>query len=74
MATAFIFVCFLCSCEKLVKIPDPINAVTTEKVFSDDNSATAALMGVYSQMINGGATHQFSCGLATILGVIHQMI
>jgi starch-binding outer membrane protein, SusD/RagB family len=68
LAIVFIFVCFLGSCEKLVEIPDSINAVTTEKVFSDDNSATAALMGVYSQMINGGATQQFSCGLATILG------
>ena len=67
-AAAFILICFLGSCEKLVEIPDSINAVTTEKVFSDDNSATAALMGVYSQMINGGAIQQFSCGLATILG------
>ena len=65
---AVIIVCLLSSCEKLLEIPESINAVTTEKVFKDDQSATAALMGVYSQLINGGATQQFSCGLATILG------
>jgi hypothetical protein len=63
-----IFSCILASCEKLVEIPESINAVTTEKVFSNDNNATAALMGVYSQLINSGATLQYSCGLATILG------
>lgn len=68
MIKAVIMVCMLSSCEKLVEIPESINSVTTEKVFKDDQSATAALMGVYSQLINTGASQQFSSGLATILG------
>jgi hypothetical protein len=41
---------FSVSCNKLVQIPNPISSVTAPQVFSSNATATAALMGIYSDM------------------------
>ncbi|SEW52824.1 RagB/SusD family nutrient uptake outer membrane protein [Chitinophaga arvensicola] len=41
-------------CNKLLDIPDPINSITTNQVFQNDEQAGAALNGLYSYLINGG--------------------
>jgi hypothetical protein len=38
----------LCSCKKLVEVDTPKNQLTTDKVFADSTSATAAVVGVYA--------------------------
>lgn len=65
---AVIIACLCSSCEKLVEIPDSIHAITTKQVFDSDRNATAALMGVYSQLINSDVDQNFSAGLVTKLG------
>jgi starch-binding outer membrane protein, SusD/RagB family len=37
-------------CNKLVQVPGPISSVTTHVVFSADADATAAMLGIYSNM------------------------
>lgn len=57
------------SCDKLVGVGMPITNIVAEKVFSTDAQATAAMGGVYTQMINGassavnGHTSNFASGL-----------
>ncbi len=38
------------SCNKLVRVPLPISSVTSNQVYSSDATATAAMLGIYSQM------------------------
>jgi hypothetical protein len=49
------------ACKKLIEIGEPINTLTTSEIFSTDATATSAMYGVYSSMING-----FDGGLASI--------
>lgn len=51
---SFIVLCTLVfsSCKKMIAIPDPINTITTDKVFDNDNQANSAMAGAYSQLIN----------------------
>lgn len=75
-----IYVCFaglilmVCSsCKKLVTIPEPIDTITTAKVFANDIQANSAMAGVYSVMINDVSGNSigysgFATGLSTILG------
>jgi hypothetical protein len=76
-------ICLLClitsiaimGCKKLVTVGPPINTITTTEVFSTDGTATSAMAGVYSLMINGNSpgsaysasNTQFSAGLSTSL-------
>jgi len=39
------------SCKKFIQIPPPSNQLVSSTVFSDDNIATAALTGIYSNMM-----------------------
>ena len=39
------------SCKKFVTIDPPQDQVVSSSVFGDDNTATAAVVGLYSQMI-----------------------
>jgi exonuclease III len=41
----------LSGCKKFVEIDEPIDRITTSSVFSNDQSATSAVLGVYSQMM-----------------------
>src|ERR1700744_2477706 len=64
------------ACKKLIAIDEPINTLTTTEVFSTDATATSAMAGVYSTMINGpdgglainSNSTEFSAGIATLLG------
>ncbi len=38
----------LAACKKLIEIPSPQNQLTTDKVFADSSSATAAMVNVYA--------------------------
>jgi len=39
------------SCKKFIEVNPPANVVTTETLFSDDQTATSAINGLYSQMM-----------------------
>lgn len=67
----FLLICL--SCKKLVTIPEPVTTATTAKIFSNDTQASAAMAGVYTQLINGpdGISYGYSgfaTGLSTFLG------
>jgi hypothetical protein len=61
------------ACKKLVTVDEPINTITTTEVFSTDATATSAMAGIYSKMVNGpnaGTTSSFmtfSAGLTTFI-------
>ena len=40
----------LTSCKKLIEIDGPIESVTSEKIFDNEENATAALTGIYARM------------------------
>ena len=42
---------FFTSCKKFIEVDPPVNVVTTEALFSDDQNATSAINGLYSQMM-----------------------
>lgn len=54
------------ACRKLVTIPPPQNAVVPQTVFSSDNLAVAAVVNIYSSMINSG--NKYSNSISTICG------
>ncbi|MNK26566.1 SusD family protein [compost metagenome] len=67
-----LMVIIISSCKKLVEIPQPVDSMTTVKVFSTDNQANSAMAGVYSIMIHskaGGSSGYtgFATGLTTLL-------
>ncbi|MBB5439390.1 hypothetical protein HDC92_003083 [Pedobacter sp. AK017] len=45
-------------CNKLVEIDPPVDTITTEQVFADDNNAIAAVTGIYSKL--AGKNEPFS--------------
>lgn len=65
----FAAVILMCaSCKDMIAIPDPINTVTTDKVFENDTQANSAMTGSYSQLINEEGGLSFGNGLTTSLG------
>lgn len=54
---------FFTSCKKFVNIPLPDNQLTSDFVFTNDNSALGALNGIYSKMIEND--QQFCSGYTT---------
>lgn len=58
----------LCSqitaCKKTVHIDEPVHLITTEAVFSSDKTATAAIAGIYSEMMR--TRYYFASGAMTI--------
>ena len=52
-------------CNKFVKVPEPINSVTTGQVFSTDATAIAAILGIYSNMSGSEGQQSFSDYLTT---------
>ena len=74
-AIIFLLLLYISACSKLVTIPEPSSSITISEVFSSDATATSAIAGIYTQLINGTygvnnsnyATNVFSNGLATIL-------
>lgn len=51
--TMVIFLCF-CGCKKLVTVDTPANLLTSDKIFESDNTATSAVLGIYTKMMAGG--------------------
>src|SRR6202000_3441831 len=66
------------ACKKLIAIDEPINTLTTTEIFSTDATATSAMAGIYSTMINGpdgglavnSYGSEFSAGSTTLLGCL----
>lgn len=50
IVSSFLFI-FFCSCKKFVSIPAPLTQVETSRIFENDQAATAAAVGLYSQMM-----------------------
>lgn len=46
----FLLVLAFTSCKKFIEIPSPINQLNVNSVFTDDKTATAAIVGIYSDM------------------------
>ncbi|MDR3697040.1 RagB/SusD family nutrient uptake outer membrane protein [Mucilaginibacter sp.] len=79
-ATCLLLCFFTCTvqlgCKKLIAVDEPINTLTTTELFSSDATATSAMAGIYTVMINGSsggsvpasAGSIFSAGLTTTLG------
>ncbi|MDP9078901.1 MAG: RagB/SusD family nutrient uptake outer membrane protein [Bacteroidota bacterium] len=42
----------MASCRKFIEVPPPINSIVTSQVFADSADATAAINGIYINMIN----------------------
>jgi hypothetical protein len=51
----------LISCDKYLSLDPPVDKVTTEVVFTNDDAAKSAIVGIYSRMAASG----FTCGDAT---------
>ena len=51
------------SCKKFVGVPLPVNQLNAEDVFTDDKTATAAIVGIYSNM-------EFSLPVSTFLTLL----
>jgi hypothetical protein len=47
------FVILFLSCKKFVEVAPPKNELITSTVFSDDQTATSAIVGIYNRMMNG---------------------
>ncbi len=54
-----------CACKKLVEIPPPVNQLTTENVFNNDATATAAQLNIYNKMNGIGANIELQAGLSS---------
>lgn len=55
---------FCSSCQKFVEIPAPINQIVNPIPFKDDATATATVIGIYSEMMR--APNQFSDNLTSL--------
>lgn len=40
-------------CRKLTQVPEPVNTITTAETFSNKANATAAILGIYNDMVTG---------------------
>lgn len=58
-------ICFLLiSCKKFATVDPPDNLIISNTAFTSDASATATVIGIYSEMMN--STQQFSAGYTTL--------
>lgn len=60
---------FVLSCKKFVTIDPPQDRVVAGTVFVDDATATAAVVGIYSQMIGGFSGYMMTGALSTYPGL-----
>jgi len=56
----------LMSCNKLVSVPPPVASITTSQVFADSADASAAVLGIYQNMINTGGGLGYGDGFISI--------
>lgn len=57
------------SCKKLIEIPEPKTQVSSETVFSDFETANAAMLGLYSQMMSSELNME-NGGLSVFGGIL----
>ena len=57
----------LASCRKFIEIPAPINSITSDQIFVDSVNATAAINGIYINMMNNGFSTGFANSTTTML-------
>lgn len=55
------------SCKKLIGIDPPRDTITDEQIFGNNDGATDAITGIYSNMINTQADLKFASGGITVL-------
>jgi len=55
----------LVGCKKFLEIPLPKDRLVSDAVFTDDNSATSAIIGIYSDMMQTRKIHSFNSSLLT---------
>ena len=63
---ALTMILFITSCKKLVQIDEPVSSITTKGTFSTDVTATSAVVGIYSKLINTVGPAMFGNGGVTI--------
>lgn len=61
---SFIFLIAETSCKKFVEIDDPTDQIVSNSVFNHDESAEAAIRGIYSEMMNN--PRLFTSGYTTL--------
>ena len=49
---SLLYIIFLFSCNKFIEVPVPPTQLVSQNVFTSDASATAALVGTYSDMMS----------------------
>jgi hypothetical protein len=62
-AGLFLYTVVLTSCTQFVEVPAPNNQLNADDVFTDDQTATAAVVGIYSEM-------EFSLPVSTYLTLL----
>ncbi|MNS30974.1 SusD family protein [compost metagenome] len=60
----------LCSCKEFVTVENPPDILTSDKIFTSDKSATAAMLSIYIDMMNDqyGSNGSFVCFSMSALG------
>lgn len=56
---------FLVSCKKFLDVGSPVTETSSKEIFANDNSATAAMLGVYGEFMKNG---NLSIGASMFLG------
>jgi hypothetical protein len=56
----------LSACKKMVHIDKPVNSITTEGAFSSDVTATSAVTGIYTNLINTKTGVNFGSGAISL--------
>lgn len=54
------------SCKKMIEIDPPTTSITTAEVFKDSTNASAAILNLYTQMVNTGGRISYYDGSLTI--------
>ncbi|SEA88363.1 RagB/SusD family nutrient uptake outer membrane protein [Pedobacter hartonius] len=54
------------SCRKFIEIPPPANSIVTSQVFADSANATAAITGIYINMMNRAGSLNIANSLTTV--------
>ena len=61
-----VLIVLLCSCKKAIEVDVPKNQLVTATVFKDSADATAAVVGMYTSMMQFSTTLNFANGAITI--------
>lgn len=59
-----VLIVLFCSCQKFIEIDDPIDKINAPTVFTDDATATSAVLGMYARLVT--TSPAFSNGAITI--------